>query len=235
MTYNKTMPRKVSFAVGEFYHVYNRGVDKRIVFNDKQDYCRFMALLYLANTKEGVKVSNITQSFNLESVFVKKEKEFLVEIGAYCLMPNHFHLLIKERIERGLSTFMQKLSTAYTMYFNKRNERSGALFQGVFKAEHVKEDRYLKYLLSYIHLNPIKLIDPIWKERKVFDLRKTKNFLEKYEYSSYLDYKGKGRPYSHIIERAGFPNYFMENRGFDEFIDFWILFQKSNQARRNLA
>jgi len=91
--------------------------------------------------------------------------EQLVNIVTYCLMSNHFHLLIYEKTEGGISKFMQKVTTAYTMYFNKSKQRTGALFQGKFKAKHASiNDNYLKYLVAYIHLNPIKLIDAQWKE-----------------------------------------------------------------------
>jgi putative transposase len=99
----------------------------------------------------------------------------LVSIGAYCLMPNHFHLLVKEEFEGGIAKFMQRLLTGYTMYFNKKHDRTGPLFAGVFKSRHVADDRYLQRVASYIHLNPTDLkID--WKQ------------VESYPYSSLADF-----------------------------------------------
>ena len=87
-------------------------------------------------------------------------KETLVDIGAYCLMPNHFHLLIRETAEGNISRFMLKLQTGYPMYFNKKYQRTGALFEGKFKAKHITNDNHLKYLFAYLHLNPVKITDP---------------------------------------------------------------------------
>jgi putative transposase len=125
----------------------------------------------------------------------------LVRIGAYCLMPNHFHLLLTEQEEAGISSFMQKLSTGYTMYFNKRNERTGVLFQGKYKSKHADEDRYLKYLISYIHLNPEIPHDA---------------------YSSYLDYMGHDRIESVIIDRGCLPDYFPTPELFEKEMKEWL-------------
>ena len=150
------------FAIGEFYHIYNRGTDKRLIFKDNIDRNRFISLLYLCNSQSAIHRSNFNTSSLNELLNIPRE-EPLVDIGAYCIMSNHFHLLVHERIENGISLFMQKLSTAYTMYFNKRYERSGALFQGRFKAKHLDSDNYLKYIFAYIHLNPVEIIDNGWK------------------------------------------------------------------------
>jgi len=103
---------------------------------------------------------------------------------------------------------MQKLTTAYTMYFDKRYERSGSLFQGRFKAIHVHNDRYLKYVIAYIHLNPIKLVDSNWKEAGIKDINKAETYLEKYRYSSYLDYTRSTRLENCIINKEALPKYF---------------------------
>ena len=125
----------------------------------------------------------------------------LVDLGAYCLMPNHFHLLLAEHAEGGISRFMQKVTTAYTMYFNKRHKHSGVLLQGVFKSSHAHEDRYLKYLVSYMHLNPMKLIDSHWKENGIRDRKAADDFLSGYRYSSYTDYLGKQRIESALLNK----------------------------------
>ena len=137
-------------------------------------------------------------------------------------MPNHFHLLIYEHSEGGISKFMQKLTTAYTMYFNKKNDRSGALFQGKFKATHVDEDRYLQYLLSYIHLNPVKLIDPKWKENGITDRTAAEKYLQKYTPSSYLDYLGENRAENMIVDMSVLPDYFDSARDFKQHVTEWL-------------
>ncbi|MEK7129078.1 MAG: transposase [Patescibacteria group bacterium] len=166
------MNRKFKFSIGEFYHIYNRGNEKRIIFKDDHDRKRFTDLLFLCNTKKSIVVREIPTGLTYEF----DRGETIVDIGAYCLMPNHFHLLLREKTENGISLFMKKLATSYSMYFNKRHQRTGGLFEGKFKATHVDSDTYLKYLFSYIHLNPVKIIDPHWKENGIND----KDMAEKY-------------------------------------------------------
>ncbi|MBU3925748.1 transposase, partial [Patescibacteria group bacterium] len=178
------MERKFRFSEGEFYHLYNRGINKMAIFLNNIDKKRFIKLLFACNSKKPVVFKNI-QGLPLEEI---ERGETIVDIGAYCLMPNHFHLLVREKTENGISMFMEKLFTAYSMYFNKKNERTGRLFEGIFKATHANKDQYLKYLFAYIHLNPVKLIDLKWKENSITDKEKAKKFLKEYAYSSYLDY-----------------------------------------------
>jgi len=166
--------RALQFSEQEFYHVYNRGTDKRTIFLDESDYKRFKELLFLCNSEESVDVRAIYREYNY--VYEYKRGNQLVAIGAYCLMPNHFHILLTPVVPGGISLFMKKLGTSYSMYFNKKNERSGALFQGRFKAEMASDDVYLKYLFSYIHLNPIKLIQSDWKEKGLNDTEKSYDY-----------------------------------------------------------
>lgn len=216
------MARTFSFTPGEFYHIYNRGTEKRNVFTCRSDQDRFLALLYLANQRDPVDLK--LQGRTLLEMVEQKTSAPLVEIVAYCLMPNHFHLLIRELEENGISKFMQKITTGYTMYFNKRNERSGALFQGKFKATHVADDRYLRYLISYIHLNPIKLIEPNWKETGITNQARAEQYLEKYAPSSYLDYSGKQRPEGIILKREVLPEYFSSGTDFKTFVTEWLTY-----------
>lgn len=106
------------FAIEEFYHIYNRGIEKRKIFMDYKDEHRFLMLLYTCNTEEKIHLSDFKNK-SLNEILEIKRNETLVDIGAYCLMTNHFHILIREKKENGISIFMQKVLTAYTMYFNK--------------------------------------------------------------------------------------------------------------------
>src|SRR3989344_7070503 len=131
------------FVPGERYHIYNRGTEKRKIFLGSRDYDRFLTLLYMSNGTEAVRIDNLVRN-EQGSTLLKKtlqvdRGETLVDIAAYCLMPNHFHLLLREKEEGGVSRFMQKMTTAYTMYFNKRYDRTGALLQGKFKSQHAKD------------------------------------------------------------------------------------------------
>jgi putative transposase len=215
------MERKFNFSVEEFYHLYNRGNNKSNIFIDDTDRKRFQKLLYICNTTERVVFRDV-QKLSLEKI---KREDTLVDIGAYCLMPNHFHLLVREKKEGGISLFAEKLLTAYSMYFNKKSERTGKLFEGRFKATHVDSDRYLKYLFSYIHLNPVKLIDPRWKKDGIQNREEARSYLRGYLYSSYLDYFGEVRDEMVILNRDSFPDYFRSAKEFEEFVDEWLLFK----------
>ncbi len=215
------MERRINFAPDEYFHIYNRGTDKRQIFYGDKDYQRFVESLYLFNSTERVVLKMVPK----KDRFYYDRGETIVDIGAYCLMPNHFHLLIKSKNDFGVSNFLQKLQTSYSMYFNKKYERTGSLFEGTFKAQHVRRDEYLKYLFAYIHLNPIKLVDPEWKEKGVADLDKAKNFLYTHKHSSYLDYILKDRAESGILNGKSFPEYFSQKRKFDDFINFWLTFK----------
>jgi hypothetical protein len=149
----------------------------------------------------------------------------LVDIGAYVLMDNHFHLLVHEKTEGGTSLFIGKLLTAYSMYFNKKYDRTGTLFEGPFKATHVDNDVYLKYLFAYVHLNPVKIIDPEWKENGIKDRVAAKEYLEKYPYSSYHEYMGMTRQESGIVRMNAFPEYFIKPQDFIGFLDDWLFFK----------
>lgn len=182
------MERKQKFVLGEFYHVYNRGVEKRTIFQTANDYKRFMALLYLANSSKGVEFRNYFSKIGLNEIFKQNRGEPLVAIGAYALMPNHFHLLLTPLVENGVSKFMLKLQTGYSMYFNKKNDRVGSLLQGTFKSEHIGDDRYLRYMYAYIHLNPAKLKNSNWKQQPKAFLNQLKKFIATYPYGSLQEY-----------------------------------------------
>jgi putative transposase len=208
--------RRVVFAEGEFYHLYNRGVDKRVVFTERAEYRRFLAYVLILNDTESVRADNLLRN-PLDSAF--KPKNPLVAIGAFCLMPNHFHLYITPLVKRGISHFMQRLQTAYTMYFNEKHQRSGALFQGTFKARRVDTDPYARYLFSYIHLNPAKIVDASWQERGVRDLKKLRDFVASYPFSSIGEYS---RGVHRVTDPAFFPKYLTNATDVDAHIDEWL-------------
>ena len=215
--------RKVVFVPGEYYHIYNRGNSKQVIFHDKQDYNRFLALLYAVNSKQ-----NIIFRLVFNDMYKFDRGERFVSIGGYCLMPNHFHLLLTETEDGSISKFMQKLTTAYSMYYNEKYARTGSLFEGKFKSEHANNDRYLKYLFSYIHLNPIKLIDKNWKENGVSNKKEALDFLSQYQYSSYVDCLGKERIQNKILNQKVFPNYFPTKKEFSKEIFEWVSFDKND-------
>ncbi|OGD93861.1 hypothetical protein A3H87_04615 [Candidatus Curtissbacteria bacterium RIFCSPLOWO2_02_FULL_42_37] len=166
------MPAKNSVKIyleGGYYHLYNRGVEKREIFVDEHDYNTFLFLLktYLLLPSKG--------SDPKTAYYSKKNLNGQIELLAYCLMPNHFHLLVRQKYRSAISDLMRCVNVNYVAYFNNKYERVGSLFQGKFKAVLVDSDSYLLHLSRYIHLNPAS---------------RGKNFAD-YNYSSYLDYLGK--------------------------------------------
>lgn len=186
--------RKTKLVPGEIYHIYNRGVDKRDIFMDDQDRFRFIHDLFEFNDSQKIKnLSHYIKNNNSEVGlhYIKKERKILVEILAYCLMDNHFHLLVRQKSENGITEFMRKIGTGYTNYFNQKYNRNGSLFQGKFKSVCVQKDSHLMYLPIYIHLNALDFEFPEWRENRISNLGKAIDFLDSYRWSSYLDYMGK--------------------------------------------
>jgi putative transposase len=196
------MERKIKLEIEEFYHVYNRGVEKRLIFKHPSDYKRFLVLLYITNGTKSLHMNNFRSLPSIEDLFQKDHGKPLVAIGAYCLMPNHFHLLLTPLVEGGVSKFMLKLQTGYSMYFNKKNDRVGSLFQGVFKSQHINKNRYLMHIYSYIHLNPAKLQNIEWKTQKKSFLKTLRKFIISYPYSSLQEYLSENYK---IIDPKPFP------------------------------
>lgn len=220
------MSRKINFSIGEYYHVYNRGTDKRVIFVDDHDYGRFKALLYVCNSIKPVDINqHFQEGLDFLELFDIEREDTLVDIGMYCPMPNHFHLLIREKTEGGITKFMTKFAIAYVMYFNKKNERTGGLFEGPFKAKRIDSDEYLKYIFAYGHLNPISIIEPKWKEVGIVDRVTAQEYLKNYAHSSYLDYQGVVRIENKILNREAFPEYFATPKDFNDFIKEWLSFK----------
>lgn len=179
-------------------------------------------------------LSNGTKSFVFReldalNIFSTDRGLKLVGIGAYCLMPNHFHILITPLVENGIQIFMQKLSTGYSMYFNKKHSRTGSLFEGRFKSQHAATDEYLKYLFSYITLNPIKLQDATWKEEGIKNLSNSFSFLRNYKYSSYVDYLGT-RKESVVLDQNKFPNHFDSSDDFNANLKEWLSYNSEDET-----
>jgi len=219
------MIRKIPFIKGEIYHVYNRGVNKMKIFRTVSDYKKMMVYLYLCNSDTAVRMNNIfrqiEQGKTLLNIYKINRGSQLVDIFAFCLMPNHFHILIREKKEGGIAKFMQKLSTAYAMYYNSKNERSGSVFEGKFKSVHVNTEAYLNYLFAYIHLNPLKILDSLWKESGISNIDKAKKFMDNYKYSSYYDYFIGDREEGNIINKKDAPEHFSNLDDFKVFVEEW--------------
>ncbi len=191
------------FAIDEWYHCYSRGVDKRTVFENESDYARFKNLMYLCNSVAPIHRSAVTKLKGRE-VYEIERGEPLVAIGAYCLMPNHFHLLLREVQEGGISEFMRKVGIAYAMYFNIKNDRIGNLFVKPFRAKHVSDDEYFKRVAQYIHLNPAELFESGWKEGRIGDLKMLTESIREFKHSSLPEYLAPGRPEAAILDAEAY-------------------------------
>ncbi len=142
--------RKQPIVTGEYYHIYNRGVDKRDIFNNKRDLNRFIESILEFNRIDGiVSLANLRKT----QIEAKPLSEPLVAIVAYCLNPNHFHFLLKQLVDGGISNFMKKLQGGYTYYFNVCNDRSGSLLQGTFKSVLIKDENYFNKIIGYTNKN----------------------------------------------------------------------------------
>jgi putative transposase len=179
--------RNTNFAPGEYYHIYNRGVHKQRIFHSQKDYARFLLTMFAFRGK--IQFNYFTKLIGSQTNLIENVKKFnglvwsapkLVEIIAFCLMPNHYHLLLKEITEGGISKYMLRLGDSYTKTSNKKYDRTGHLFSGPFQSIHVDRNEYLIYLSRYIHQNPA-------------DLLKSAQKLEDYPWSSYPDYVSQNR------------------------------------------
>ena len=223
------MYRKTPFVENEHYHIYSRGVEKRKIFLNTKDYNRFVALLYIMNQNASFRMDNFLRENknDLKNIFKEKRERTLVSILGYCLMPNHFHLILHENTEGGISKFMAKLLTAYSMYFNTKYQRSGPLFTRPFRSEHIKNESQYMYIFSYVHLNPISIFDKKWKEEGIKNKKEAEDFLEKYQLSSYQDFLNNNRLESVIVDFSLIPKYIK-----DEKLDFKT-YEKSFCENRN--
>ena len=148
--------RKTEFTEGEYYHIYNRGTDKREVFLDEADFERFLESMTAFNTLDpiGSIYENYFRKKQLGSRTSKNgSNKKLINIVAYCLNPNHYHFILQQLTEKGIEKFMQRLGTGYTKYFNNRYGRSGVLFQGKFKSIHITSNPQLLHVSAYVNLN----------------------------------------------------------------------------------
>jgi putative transposase len=150
----------------------------------------------------------------------------IVSIHAWTLMPNHFHLVLSELVEGGISLFMKSLAGAYVKYFNKKHNRTGTLFEGRFKSKHAESDKYAKYLFAYVSLNRIKLVpgESKWREQGIGDMGKIKKFIDTDERSSLFDYLYNDSPrlFSMIILKDFYKNYFFNKKFVEREIFSWL-------------
>lgn len=191
--------RKEQFITDEIYHIVVRALDDNLIFKDTNDYFRGIFSIYEFNNAKPVNISvrrrdraaekKREKLYDIGSRAILDEREKFVEVLAFCFMPNHIHLLVKQIKDGGISKFMQKVGIGLGKYFNKKYQRKGHVFQDAFKSVHVESDNQFMATASYIFTNPIALIEPGWKEQGIRShlVGEVEKFLEEYKWSSYQD------------------------------------------------
>jgi len=229
--------RKVQFANDEFYHVLNRGIEERTIFLDDEDRLRFINSLMVFNDSNHAQWSmrGFWSQRDPASLVISeyKSEDPLVEIHSFALMDNHFHLLVKQVKENGVSNFMNKLG-GYSYYFNKKYQRVGSLFQGRFKAVLVRTDDQLKNVFVYVNTNPVGLIEPGWKENGIKNFAKLRQFIKEYQWSSYPDYVARGTNCS-FIKKDFFLKLFDGANGCKEEIEMWLKYKVEVNKFKDIA
>ena len=232
------MPRGPrDFENGEIYHIIQRGIEDKPLFLDDNDYYRGIFSLYEFNNANPVEIrqrraerkrlksygGSSPVNFAEAEMAEKARRNLFVEILCFCLMPNHIHLILKQIKDDGISEFMRKMG-AYVTYFNLRYKRKGHLFQDKFKAVHIEDDEQLKTDFVYAHTNPVSLVEPGWKEKGIRDLAKTKDFIEKYKWSSYADYIG-GKNFPSLTSREFLLEVMGGANGCRDFVNGWLKYK----------
>lgn len=221
--------KRPQFVNGEIYHIVNRGVEKRIIFSQQIDYFRFVSGLFEFNNRNAVSIRNRLKerkNRGLTSVTsVDSPRELLVEVIGFCLMPNHFHLVLRQLMEDGISIFMQKLGNGYVGYFNLKYDRVGSLFQGRFKAVHIRNNDQLINTVCYVHTNPVEILEPNWKKKGVKNPKKAIKFLESsYRWSSYPDYIGK-KNFPSVTHRDFISQVYDGPNNLKKFVRSWVCYK----------
>ena len=248
------MPRrKISFINGEIYHIVLRSVEGIPLFRDDSDYFRAIFGLYEFNDRNPVSIwkrrkarqgrnnrfSKILEQSPRQApvqgpTLPNFKREKLVDILAFCLMPNHIHLLLQQRVDDGISQFVKKFATGYAMYFNKKYDRTGHLFQGSFRAVYIENDGQLNVVFVYIHANPVSIIFPKYKEVGIDNVEKAMKFLENYKWSSYQDYIGK-KNFPSVTERDFLFNIIGSKDQAKEEVRLWLEHKKELKGFEGLT
>lgn len=246
-----TVPyRKQQFADGEIYHIVLRALDDNLIFKDINDYYRGIFSIYEFNNAKPVTIQkkreerahfkklNMSETrghrVSTDSDVVDLRDRF-VDILAFCFMPNHIHLLLRQTKENGISKFMQKVGIGYGKYFNGKYERKGHVFQDTFKAVHIKDDNQFMIVVPYIFTNPTALIEPGWKELgiKNHSAEEVIKFLEDYKWSSYQDCIGV-KNFPSVTERKFLLETMGGEKGLKDAVEGWIMRKKDVGQQKDL-
>lgn len=206
----------------EYYHIFNRGAHKDELFKSPRDYSRFLSSVYYFNDMN-FNPQNYEYQEYTDLAPTKEKRIEMVDLIAWCLIPNHYHFLLRQKIEKGITKFMRRLGTGFTMYINIKYKHSGHIFEGPFKSKPISHNTQLQHLTRYIHLNPLDIYDPNWRERGVRNIEKSKNFIISYQWSSLNDYLGN-KQYPHLLSPVTKEIIFSNNpKKYMEFLCEWMV------------
>lgn len=239
---NTIMPyRKEQFINGEVYHVILRALDNNLIFKNDDDYFRGIFSIYEFNNSIPVEIWLRRKQRKREKVLEALggpssqlvQRDMLVDILAFCFMPNHIHLLLQQRKDGGIAKFMSKVGTGYAGYFNRKYQRKGHVFQNRFLSVPIRDDNQLQIVFNYIHANPVSLIEPNFKEAGVKNPKETIEFINNYKWSSYRDYIGI-KNFTFVTQRGFMGKIIGETNGFKENLESWIFHKKELSDFNNL-
>jgi len=234
------------FVNGEIYHLILRRVGNELLFGDIDDYYRGIFYIYECNTTQPITIrqrrraraqfkkaiqqmeadigQTSVKTIKLgERLVFKDERDLLVEVLAFCLMPNHIHLLVRQLKARGISKFIQKIASGYATYFKKKYgiKLKGHFFQDRFTALHIENEDQLRITFNYIHTNPIGTVEPDWKEKGIKNPKRAIEFLENYKWSSYQDYLGK-KNFPSVTKREFLLKVMGGSEGCRQWVENWV-------------
>jgi len=210
-----------------------RAIENLELFRNEKDYLRMIHDLFEFNNEDSV-ISTYREQIKLnpartflDGLTQRRKRKLIVEILAFCLMPNHIHLLVRQLREGGISKFMRKIGAGYGIHYNNKYERKGHLFQGRYRIVHIKTQDQLKTVFVYIHTNPAALMVPGWKEKgiKEQELQKILNSLENYRWGSYPDYLRK-KNFPSLTSREFLTKIMGGVKSSQEFVSGWLQFKK---------
>lgn len=235
--------RKEKFANGEIYHIILRGLGDDLIFKDSNDYYRGIFSVYEFNNSKPVSIKYRRETRNRfkkairerdsDNLVEEDNRDKLVEILVFCFMPNHIHLLVRQLKDNGITKFMRKVGAGYAGYLNRKYQRKGYVFQNRFRSIHIENDNQLRIIFNYIHVNPISLIEPGWKEKGIKNSDKILNFLEEYKWSSYQDYIGKEN-FPSVTNRDFMSEFLGGNNGCKLAIEDWVKYKEELIKSQNI-
>jgi len=217
---------------GEIYHIVIRAIEGLKLFRNEKDYLRMVHDLFEFNDDVSVGWDFRRYESKQFEKCSRTDRKLLVEVLAFCLMPNHIHLLVRQISNGGISKLMRKIGAGYGGYYNKKHQRKGRLFDGRYRAVHIENDNQLKIVFVYIHTNPVAILVPNWKERGISgkELSKVAEFIENYRWSSYSDYFGR-KNFPSLTSRNFLLNEVGGIKEAQRFVNDWL--QTKRELREN--